>query len=79
MLRPGQRIRIPGAAPRPASRIASRGREGTAGRRIHVVRRGETLSRIARRYGLTVRQLCDLNGIDPHTVIHPGDRLTVAR
>jgi len=79
LLRPGQRIRIPGAAPRPASRIASRGREGTAGRRIHVVRRGETLSRIARRYGLTVRQLCDLNGIDPHTVIHPGDRLTVAR
>ncbi len=78
LLRPGQRIRVP-AVPRAASRRPrSRGREGTGGR-VHVVRRGETLSRIARRYGLSVRQLCRLNGIEPGTVIHPGDRLVVAR
>ncbi len=78
LLRPGQRIRIP-AVPRQAARRGASSTRDAAGRRVHVVRRGETLSRIARRYGLTVRQLCELNGIDPDTVIHPGDRLAVAR
>ncbi|HEX6941060.1 MAG TPA: LysM peptidoglycan-binding domain-containing protein [Longimicrobiales bacterium] len=51
------------------------------GRRVraleHTVRRGETLSEIARRYGTTVAELQALNGIrDPHTV-RAGRRLIV--
>lgn len=42
------------------------------------VRSGDTLEKIARRYGTTVRRLCQLNGISQNKVIHPGDRLRVS-
>ena len=41
----------------------------------HVVRRGETLSDIALRYGQGYRQLARLNGIDPPYTIKAGQRL----
>ena len=65
VLKPGQELVIPGEE---AQRRAEQ---------VHVVRRGENLYRIARRYGMTVDQLCDINGLSRRTVIHPGDRLTV--
>jgi len=44
----------------------------------HVVRRGETLSRIASRYGMSVAELRILNGLgNRDNVIHPGQRLRV--
>ncbi|MCS6789770.1 MAG: M23 family metallopeptidase [Bacteroidia bacterium] len=43
----------------------------------HIVRRGESLYLIARRYGVTVRYLCALNGLSPRSVIRPGQRLRV--
>jgi len=43
--------------------------------RYHQVRAGETLYRIARRYGLTVKQLQDYNHIGPQTAIYPGQKL----
>lgn len=42
---------------------------------FHVVRRDETLSGIALRYGQGYRQLARLNGIDPPYVIRAGQRL----
>ncbi|GAB5519659.1 MAG: LysM peptidoglycan-binding domain-containing protein [Rhodothermales bacterium] len=42
----------------------------------HRVRRGDTLGAIARRYGLTVSQIRQMNGLRGST-IHPGQRLTV--
>jgi membrane-bound lytic murein transglycosylase D len=45
---------------------------------VHVVRRGETVSAIARRYGVSVAQLQRWNDLDPRAVIRPGDRLRVA-
>jgi len=45
----------------------------------HTVRRGETLSGIARRYGMTVEEICNLNGISPKSIIRPGQRLLVSR
>ena len=45
--------------------------------RYHEVRQGETLSRIAQKYGITVEQLCRLNKITPKTVIRPGQKLLV--
>ncbi len=43
----------------------------------HTVQRGETLFRIARRYGLSVEELCRLNGINRNAVIRPGQELVV--
>ncbi len=71
VLRPGQKLTIPGRGA--SSATASRGTDGET----HVVRRGESLYKIARRYGVTVERLCSLNGLAPDTVIHPGDKLAV--
>ena len=43
----------------------------------HVVQQGEILSMIARRYGMSLDELCRLNKITPKTVIHPGQQLMV--
>lgn len=47
--------------------------------RYHQVRAGETLYSIARRYGLKVDELRQLNKLAPNVVIHPGDKLVVSR
>ena len=46
-------------------------------KRYHNVRPGETLYRIAKRYGISVRELCRLNNISPNQAIHPGQKLLV--
>lgn len=43
----------------------------------HTVQRGESLYLIARRYGITVRYLCALNGISTRSALRPGQRLRV--
>lgn len=44
---------------------------------VHVVAPGESLSRIAERYGTTVQELAALNGLaDPDSIV-PGQRLAV--
>ena len=43
----------------------------------HVVRRGDTLSQIASRYGTTVNALTAANNISRRSLIHPGQVLTV--
>lgn len=44
---------------------------------VHVVRRGDTLWKIATQYGTTLSQLRKWNGLGKSGVIHPGDRLVV--
>ncbi len=44
-----------------------------------MVRAGDTLYAIARRYGLDYRDIARWNGIDPADVIRPGDRLRLER
>ena len=46
-------------------------------RRYHSVRPGETLYRIAKQYGISVRELCALNNISPNKAIHPGQKILV--
>lgn len=41
----------------------------------HRIRKGDTLGSIARKYGLTVSQLCKLNKITPRTTIRAGKTL----
>ena len=44
----------------------------------HMVVRGESLYRIAMKYGLTVEGLCNLNKIKPRQSIYPGQKLLVS-
>lgn len=46
--------------------------------RYHEVRSGDTLFRIAAKYGITIDELCRLNNISPRHTIYPGQRLLVA-
>lgn len=48
-----------------------------AGGRSHRVRRGDTLSGIAKRYGVSLRQLYRLNGLDARSVLQVGQRVDV--
>lgn len=45
--------------------------------RIHRVRRGDTLSRIARDYGVALRRLYELNGLDARSVLQLGQAIVV--
>ena len=47
-------------------------------RRYHQVRRGDSLSRIAQRYGITVNELRRLNNLRRNQFIYPGQKLLVA-
>jgi murein DD-endopeptidase MepM/ murein hydrolase activator NlpD len=58
----------------PASVVAQ---EQSSGVSIHVVQRGETLFRIALRYGVTVQELTTLNGLTNPNSIQVGQRLLV--
>lgn len=43
--------------------------------RYHKVRSGDTLSKIARKHGVTIKQLCKLNNINTRTVLRLGQLL----
>ena len=53
--------------------------KGSSGIRYHVVDKGETPYGIAKRYGLSVKQLFSLNKIGSNGVIKPGQKLVVSR
>ena len=44
----------------------------------YTVKLGDTLSEIARRYGVTVRYLANLNGIRNPNLIYPGQIIKVS-
>ena len=67
VIHPGQTLRVPGARSSASSSAAPV---------VHVVRRGETLGRIARRHGASVDALRRANGL-ASSVIHPGQTLRV--
>lgn len=45
--------------------------------KYHTVKSGDTLGRIAKRYGTSVSKICKLNGISANKVIRPGQKLRV--
>jgi len=65
ILRPGEKLRLYARAP-----VAQHGQL-----RFEVVRRGDSLWRIARRHGMSVSTLAALNGLSHDEVLHPGERL----
>ncbi len=56
-----------------AAQAASKATAST--RKMHVVRRGDTLYALSRRYGVKVRDLCRLNGISESSTLSLGQRL----
>ena len=60
----------------PQRATASSGaKSSSGGAKTYTIRRGDTLSRIASRNGVTVRQLCRLNGMTTSTKLTPGKKL----
>ncbi len=85
VLRPGKRLVIwRGTAPveaitPKATKIAAREGAGIpAGASVHVVRRGDNLWTIARRYRLSARDLVEWNRLDGDALLQPGQTLTLA-
>jgi murein DD-endopeptidase MepM/ murein hydrolase activator NlpD len=57
--------------------VAEAPRAQAAAGDIHVVRSGESLIGIARRYGMTLAELARFNHMSPFTKVSVGDRITV--
>lgn len=70
----GQRLEVPGSSAHQDSSGATTG--GSVS--YHVVQRGETLSSIASRYGVSVADLATANGILDSNLVWVGSRLRIA-
>ena len=64
--------------PAKANTIASAHDEGSADKKYHTIKQGDTLSAIARRHKTSVKRLCQLNGIKENKVLRIGARLRVS-
>jgi membrane-bound lytic murein transglycosylase D len=85
-IRAGQVLRLssgsaaPRATPARAStsnQAATRVKPAASRGRVHVVRTGETLSGLARRYGVTIQMLRAANNLSPNRPLPAGRRLTI--
>jgi len=92
-LRVGQVLELPTKGTRPAATVAQTPKEtpppvlptakptpptGVVGRESYVVRRGDTLGKIAKKHGLTEDQLLELNNIRNRQFIYEGQVLALA-
>ncbi len=68
----GQRLKMPGA------NAAPQNGDKTGQTIIHVVRRGETLAGIARRYGVSAAKIAKRNGIKNASLIRVGQKLVIS-
>jgi membrane-bound lytic murein transglycosylase D len=76
LIHPGQVLLLSGSGR--GGTVAAGDRKMATKRPLVVcLRKGDTLWKVARTYGVSVRQLCRWNGIAADTVIHPGQRLTL--
>ena len=78
LLRPGQRLMIPGSA-KGAKAWTSREktRKIASKRGNYVVKKGDTLSVISRRYGVNVRTLLAANGLKSARSLRAGQKLYI--
>jgi len=78
-VRAGQRLRVVAPAragkPRPLTVVSSASSSG--GERVHRVLKGETLTGLARRYGVSVQALRDANGLSAGGALRPGVTLRI--
>ncbi|MBQ1960181.1 MAG: LysM peptidoglycan-binding domain-containing protein [Akkermansia sp.] len=76
-IRPGKRLVIPSAAG--ATKSSSKGNSSSTKSKTHTISRGESLSTIAKRYGVTVQELCKANNLSSKKAdsIQAGQKLTI--
>lgn len=62
---------------KPGSKYVENGKVKIAGpeRKYHKVKSGDTIERIARKYGVPQRRIFELNGLNSKSIIRPGQRL----
>jgi membrane-bound lytic murein transglycosylase D len=93
MLRVGRRIKVPvnneraysymgdgkssKVKPSKPGRVYAKNRKFFSGRRVHVVRSGDTLIRIARHYGTSLSQIAKLNNMGNRSKIFVGSKLVI--
>lgn len=70
LIYPGEKLRITQSASTTLNPVIQNN--------YYTVQRGDTLAGIARRYGVTVRYLVDLNGIQNPNLIYPGQLIKVS-
>ncbi|MEZ5566722.1 MAG: LysM peptidoglycan-binding domain-containing protein [Gammaproteobacteria bacterium] len=73
LIRVGQVLKLPGSA------APSAGPANSSSRSTYVVRRGDSLSVIAKRTGVPQRQLMALNDLDNANRLYPGQRLRLTK
>ena len=77
---PGQELRIPISAGRYQYAKSTSGNDlARDGAKVHRVRSGDSLWRIARRYGVSIAELTHWNQIPRSALLHPGQSLVVGR
>lgn len=76
-IRPGKRLVIPSAAG--ATKSSSKSDSSSTKSKTHTISRGESLSTIAKRYGVTVQELCKANNLSSKKAdsIQAGQKLTI--
>ena len=73
-IRSGQRIRVAAPEDRTAQRVEQGARRGV---KTHIVRRGETLKGLARRYGVSIQALRKANGMAEQETLRTGVSLRI--
>jgi len=82
VLHPGDRLRVSGKASaesssKQASATSSNSKTDNSSTATYTVRSGDTLGKIAKTHGTTVKKLCKLNGISQNTPLRVGQKLKV--
>ena len=78
VVRSGRRLRVVAPAPaRPPVAVRAVSVASAESARIHRVRRGETLTSLARRYGVSIQALRDANGLSAGDALRAGATLRI--
>ena len=78
VVRSGRRLRVVAPAPaRPPVAVRAVSAASAESARIHRVRRGETLTSLARRYGVSIQALRDANGLSAGDALRAGATLRI--
>ena len=79
IIRPGQRLSIPGGTQVAVDQEVVPTRTVPPGASTHVVKKGENLSRISSIYGISVSQIMEWNGLSNPSLIRAGQPLIVSQ
>ena len=66
---------MPGYTPPPQSYNAPSARRDNTNRTVYIVREGDTLYRIARKYGMSIEQLRSINNLERDEVLIPYQKI----